>query len=161
MDRTQTRILAVVLAVLLTAVVAVYVFTALMAPEAPPFTPPPREPLATEGFAAPPDEEGQYRTVTVSEGFAVGICTVPAVRDGALRLFFSCDAQNTVWLRLVVMTDEGEVLGESGILTPGQCLTALPLSATKKRNTTRRKELQSRCSAPRCIAVAEDRFIQV
>ena len=136
MDRTQKRIFAAVLALLLLAVVAVYVFTALDTRQASPFTPPPPEANATLGFSVLPDEEGTYRTVTVKEGFTVGLCGSPLVSGNVLRLFFSSDEGNTVWLRLQVTTAEGELLGESGLLTPGQCLAELPLSRALAAGST-------------------------
>lgn len=126
MDRMQKCILTISLAILLLAVTAVFLATAPWEPV--PFTPPPPEANATQGFPAPPDEAGNYRTATVKEGFTVGLCGTPAVKDGSLQIFFSSDAGNTVLLRLTVSTEEGELLGESGLLSPGQCLSALPLS---------------------------------
>lgn len=80
------------------------------------YTPPPFDPAAVTGTPAAP--EG-YGTVD-APAYTVALCGVPAVQEGAAQLWFTNPGQNTVWLKVRIYTPDGILLGESGLLKPGQ-----------------------------------------
>ena len=95
--------------------------------EPPAFTPPPFEPTAMVGVPTPPTEGGY--TILYREGmsFRVGVCG--RVRLGeTLQVYLTNPAENTVWLKLRVLDGTGRILGESGLIRPGEHLESVRLS---------------------------------
>lgn len=105
------------------------------------FTPPPFETAAVKGR---PDDAGT-ETDGVSyadraaelellgysqldaQSWKVVICGAPAVEDGAAVLYLTNPEENQVWLKVRVMNQDGQILGESGIVKPGEYVRAVAL----------------------------------
>lgn len=112
------------------AVLAVVFFLPKPAPEivVGDFTPPPFEETAVSGTPAvtSPDD---YGTLRLSDEITVSLCGAPAVVDGKVQLLFASDENNTGWVRVRVYTPAGLLLGETGLLKPGEYVEFIPLSA--------------------------------
>lgn len=96
------------------------------------YTPPPFDPAAVTGTPAAP--EG-YGTVD-APAYTVALCGAPAVQEGAAQLWFTNPGQNTVWLKVRIYTPDGILLGESGLLKPGQYVQAVALSPVPDAGTS-------------------------
>mgnify|MGYP007070148465 CR=1 FL=1 len=73
--------------------------------------------------------EGSTLTeLTVREGYVVHVCGVlRANADGMLPVWFASDAGNDVWLKLRLRNADGEIIGETGILRPGEYVELMRL----------------------------------
>ena len=100
------------------------------------FVPPAFEEKALVGAPEVPDT-AQYGTMTVSEGFAFGMMATPTLEGNDLALYLASPATNTVWLLVRVYDESGELLGESGLIRPGEYLPALTLTALPESETVR------------------------
>lgn len=91
-------------------------------------------------FKAPPFEQGavagipqvsrehNYKTVEVTDGFSFAMCGNLALINGGCVLYFTSPEANTVWLRVRIYDTQDKLLGQSGILRPGQYLEAVRLT---------------------------------
>ena len=125
MDRKQKIVIGVMAAVLVAvlAAVALSVLPGLSA--SPSFVPPPRESGAVVGTPAP-EEAADHRVFQVADAFSVGLSGAPAMgENGELLIWFENPPFNTVMLRLRLYNAAGELIGESGLIAPGEYLPAL------------------------------------
>lgn len=55
------------------------------------------------------------------------LCGAPAIEEGAAVLYFTNPEENQVWLKVRILDGSGQVLGESGILKPGEYVRTVAL----------------------------------
>lgn len=92
------------------------------------FTPPPFDSAAVTGVPEV-DEELGWSELAIRDGYVVHLCGVlNADADGTVPVWFSSDGGNDVWLKLRLKSAEGETLGETGILRPGEYVECLRLN---------------------------------
>lgn len=83
------------------------------------FVPPPFEASTVSG--APDVEVAEdYGTLELSANIAVSMYSSPMVTDGKALMCFASAAGNRAWVRLRIMDETGGVLGETGLLKPGE-----------------------------------------
>ena len=83
------------------------------------FSPPAFDSSALSG--APDVEQPEmYGTLNLSEDIAVSLYSAPIVKEGRAQVFFTCPASNTVWMRLRISDEKGNVLGQTGLVRPGE-----------------------------------------
>ncbi len=128
MDKQQKIIALSLGALLLVLIVAVIVTAVLQSrPIKGDFTAPSFDPHAIEGI--PPETQvSNYGKMTVSEGFAFCACAAAAMDDQGVKLYFTSPDTNTVWMKIVVRDAKGKLLGESGLIRPGEYLPSVALS---------------------------------
>lgn len=90
------------------------------------FSPPPFEPNAQTGMPVVPDGRG-YQELD-ADVFRVALCGEIFVQDGGVDVWFTNPAENKVWLKLRVLDAEGNILGQTGILRPGEYVRQVALS---------------------------------
>lgn len=90
------------------------------------FTPPPFEENARQGEPEVSQEIG-YSLLDAQE-YEVGICGAPVMEDGSAVLYLTNPASNTVWLKVRILDESGQVLGESGLLKPGEYVETVGLT---------------------------------
>lgn len=99
------------------------------------FTPPPFEAAAVFGVPEVDDSLG-WSELEIRSGYVIGLCGVlNAEAEGTVPVWFTSDSGNDVWLKLRLYDSKGEVLGETGILRPGEYVEELQLT-TVPRGTT-------------------------
>ena len=83
------------------------------------FTPPPFEEMAVVG--TPTVYYPQiYGTLNLSEHASVSLYSVPVVQDNTATVFFAVKEESSVWVRLRLCDEEGNILGQTGLLRPGE-----------------------------------------
>lgn len=82
------------------------------------FTPPPFETAAQAGQPEVPEGRG-YQELDVRV-FRVCLCGEIRTQEGAAEVWFTNPADNSVWLRLRILDEEGNILGQTGLLRPGE-----------------------------------------
>jgi len=91
------------------------------------FTPPPFESAAVTGVPEV-DEALGWSELAIREGYVVHVCgMLNASADGIVPVWFSSDSGNSVWVKLRMRSGDGSILGETGILKPGEYVESLQL----------------------------------
>lgn len=93
------------------------------------FIPPPFEPAALAGTPAVPQGLG-YRELDV-QNFRVGLCGSICLREGAAEVWFVNPQNNSVWLRLRFLDEAGNMLGQTGLLRPGEYVACVPVAGAE------------------------------
>lgn len=115
-----------ILAVLCAAALAVMIAALLYTGRAPQFTPPPFDAAAQAGTPAVPEGIG-YGELDAS-AFRFSAAGVLTVRDGGAELWLTNPAGSPVWLKARILDGSGAVLGETGLLRPGEYVRAAALN---------------------------------
>lgn len=100
------------------------------------FTPPPFDEAAVSGMPQVEDATLGYGYLALKDGFVILTCANPAVEDGNAVVYFTADAENTVWVRLVLLDENGEELGSTGLLHPGEYVRTIPLTREISEDTS-------------------------
>lgn len=98
------------------------------------FVPPPFESTAVSGTPENVPETLGYASLDAT-AYQLALCGAPTVQDGAATLYFTNPAGNTVWLKVRVCTVDGTLLGESGLLRPGEYVENVPLDTLPTEDT--------------------------
>ena len=115
-----------ILAVLCAAALAVMTAALLYTGRAPQFTPPPFDAAAQAGTPAVPEGIG-YGELDAS-AFRFSAAGVLTGRDGGAELWLTNPAGSSVWLKARILDGSGAVLGETGLLRPGEYVRAAALN---------------------------------
>lgn len=99
------------------------------------FVPPPFEEHAKTEFSSPVDEKAGYVPFGVTEEFKGALCSNVFVKDGKAEIFFTSFKESTAWARAMLLDEDGNTLGECGILKPGEHVQTVDLSYIPKANT--------------------------
>lgn len=135
MDKQQKTIITVVgilLLLCITATALVYVHKKAQSS----FTPPPFDAGAVTGTPEIQDDSAQYRTVKIGDEILFSMCLCPKYEDGEAKLFFASDKENFAFLRVLLFDTDGNLVGESGLIKPGDYVEGLALSFTPTSDTT-------------------------
>ena len=90
------------------------------------FTPPPFDETAAEGVPALTEADG-YRPVD-AQVFRFSICGELTLEEGNADVWLTNHAENTVWLKVRLSDTAGNVLGETGLIRPGEYVQSLKLT---------------------------------
>ena len=114
-----------ILAALCAAALAAMVLLLVRAQRPADFVPPPFDSAAQDGTPAVPDTAG-YGTLD-AQVFRFAAAGALTVRGGAVDVWLTNPAENPVWLKCRLLDADGAVLGESGLLRPGQYVQSVAL----------------------------------
>lgn len=95
--------------------------------EAAEFTPPPFEETAAPGVPDVPEDLGYTAPYTEGMGYRFALCGNVCMDGTAALVYFTNPAENDVWLKLRVLDEGGNTLGETGIICPGEYVKAVTL----------------------------------
>lgn len=120
MNKKPIAVLAALCAVALAVMTAVLVYTGQTR-----FTPPPFDPAAQSGIPDVPKNLGYGELdATVFRFSAAGALTAD---NGGTDLWLTNPADSTVWLKARILDADGALLGESGLLRPGEYVQTVTL----------------------------------
>ena len=92
------------------------------------FTPPAFDDSAVSGMPDDVPEWLNYGSPATQNEFGFLLCGTPAVTgDNRLRCYFTSPASNRVWLLLKIYDRDGNLLGASGLLRPGEYVEYIDL----------------------------------
>lgn len=123
MRRKSLIPLAALCAAALAVMAAVLVYTAPSRR----FTPPPFDPAAQDGVPAVPASTG-YGELNASF-FRFSASGALTVSHGGVDLWLTNPSGSPVWLKARILDETGALLGESGLLRPGQYVRTVALDA--------------------------------
>ena len=113
------------------AVLAVAMIAALCLPRSTEtdFTPPPFEQNAVTGVPEVPEDLGYSSPYKEGMTYRFSVCgNVTAEGENAV-VYLTNPAENSVWLKLRVLDESGKMLGETGLLRPGEYVRCVKLSS--------------------------------
>lgn len=96
------------------------------------FTPPPFETAAVSGMPTVPDDLGWSEIYQDGMGFKAYICGNVITEDSTADIYFTNSDEFDVWLKLRVLDENGTVLGETGLIRPGEYVKSVSLTSEIK-----------------------------
>ena len=87
--------------------------------QTPEFVPPPFDPAAVVGIPEVPDGLG-YGELDARGAYKFSVCGMVKVVDGKADIWFTSSEDNDVWLKLRIQDKNGNILGETGLIKPGE-----------------------------------------
>ena len=90
------------------------------------FSPPAFDSAAVTGTPSVPANRG-YTPIEVEQGYRVFLCGEPQAIGDSAEVYFTSPTDNTVWLKLKLSDTDGNVLGETGVIKPGEYVQNMKL----------------------------------
>jgi len=91
------------------------------------FTPPHFEETAQQGIPEVPGDLGWSELD--ANAYKVSICGVVSVNGNTADIWLTNPESNTVWMKLRVLDAQGNTLGETGIIKPGEYVRSITFDA--------------------------------
>lgn len=110
------------------AVLVIVMVVALCRPQKPEFVPPAFDTAAVQGV--PQVDEALVYKELYQDGMAyrISVCWVPAATGQSLTVYFTNPQSNTKNLKLRVYDESGNILGETGLIKPGEYIEKVALT---------------------------------
>ena len=99
------------------------------------FTPPPFEPNAVTGTPTVPDDLGYGAPYKPGMAYRFSVCGSVTAEGSEAVIYLTNPADNDVWLKLRVLDAEGNLLGETGLLRPGEYVRTVALTTVPAPGT--------------------------
>lgn len=118
------------IASLLICVVALVTMTVVLylnkpASEAVEFSPPPHDANAVIGVPAEVPEDLGYSKLEIEKGYVFYLCGNIMLNGNKADVYFASPEDNSVLLRLRIVDENGQILGETGLIRPGEYLQSI------------------------------------
>ena len=97
------------------------------------FTPPPFDSSAVVGTPAVPDGLGWQELD--AQAYMVGICGKFIPNGNTADIWLTNPEGNTVWLKVRVLDEKGSIIGETGLVRPGEYVQSVELDTVPKTGT--------------------------
>lgn len=120
-------LLSVLCAVCVSAMIYALVTTGQKMPE---FVPPPFDTTAETGTPDVPENLG-WSEIDAKE-YKFSVCGVIAPKNENADLWMTNPAGNKVWLKARILDKDGNILGETGLIRPGEYVRSVRLNASLK-----------------------------
>ena len=119
------------------AVLAITMIVALCLPKSTTaeFTPPPFEEDAVSGVPEVPEELGYSSPYKEGMGYRFSVCGNVTAEGNNAVVYLTNPAENEVWLKLRVLDEKGNTLGETGLIKPGEYVRSVSLSSVPSAGT--------------------------
>ena len=98
------------------------------------FTPPAFALAAIAGTPDVPDSLG-YSPLEVEQGYKAYVCGKLLANGSNVDVYFTSPETNAVWLLLRVTDETGRILGETGIIRPGEYVKTLTLNTAPDKES--------------------------
>ena len=97
------------------------------------FTPPPFDSSAIVGTPAVPDGLGWQELD--AKVYKAGICGKFIPTGNTADIWLTNPVSNTVWLKVRVLDEKGNIVGETGLVRPGEYVQTVELTTIPKSGT--------------------------
>lgn len=125
-ERTKADYIIGILCIVLV-IVAIDLIVSLFQPRQGAFVPPDFEAAAVSGTPEVAEEMGYTELYQDGMAYRVSVCGVPSMDGQRLVMYFTNAADNTCYLKLRVLDEQNEMIGETGLLKPGQYVESIEL----------------------------------
>lgn len=121
---------------LLTSIALVIMISVLCAPEKKDasFVPPNFDDNARVGIPEIPDEFGYNEFYQDGMGYRFSFCENIIIKQQSAIIYFTNSQDNHVWLKLRLIDAEGNIIGETGLVKPGEYVESVKLNKELKTN---------------------------
>lgn len=127
MKKTQTLFLAGILCILaLVSMVLALVFGGTQKQNSS-FIPPPFDSSAESGTPEVPEELGWTEIYQDGMAFKCSICGNVIASGGAADVYFTNSSEQEIWLKLRVLDEDGNIIGETGLVKPGEYVKSVSI----------------------------------
>ena len=92
------------------------------------FVPPDFDPAAISGVPENIPGERRYGTLTLDANAVVSLCANIYIENNAAQVYFTSKKGNVGWIKIKLIDTNGSLLGESGLLRPGEYIPAIMLT---------------------------------
>lgn len=127
------RISAICCAAALVMLLSVMIWTGTNSGKKAEFVPPAFDQSAVDGEPTVPDDAG-YTPLRVEQGYMFYVCGSIKYQNGSADVFLTSPKDNRVWLMMRAYDEKGKVIGETGLIRPGQYLKSISLSKEYKQD---------------------------
>lgn len=86
------------------------------------FVPPEFDKNALSGTPSVPEELRWVEIYKDGMSFRAKICVNVQIKKNVAKIYFTNPAENTLWLKVRAMGEDGSVFGETGLIKPGEYL---------------------------------------
>lgn len=105
------------------------------------FTPPPFDGNAVQGIPNVPEQLGWGEID--AQAYKASVCGVVIPDGDTADIWFTNPESNTVWLKLRVLDSKGNMLGETGLIKPGEYVQAVTFGKVPGEGDTIRLKLMA------------------
>ena len=98
------------------------------------FTAPEFDPTAVAGEPVVPQELG-WCELPLREGLTASVCGVLTAEQGRVAVWLYNHPDSDCWLKLRLLDSRGNILGETGLLKPGEHVQYLNLDTVPRKDT--------------------------
>ena len=99
------------------------------------FTPPPFDENAVSGIPEVTEELGYSSPYKEGMAYRFSVCGNVMTEGSDAVVYLTNPAENEVWLKLRVLDGNGRILGETGLIRPGEYVRCVALSAIPPAGT--------------------------
>lgn len=92
------------------------------------FTPPAFETNAVQGTPTVDDSMGYTELYRDGMAYQVSVCGIPLIDEKELTVYFTSDKTNKKYLKLRILDTSGNILGETGLIRPGEYVKSVTLT---------------------------------
>ena len=128
--RTTPWVLVSAIACMIAIVAMIVVLVIKLTPKKGEFSPPPFESAITVGTPEVPPNLGWGEAE--AEEFSAKICGVVNIDEDKADLWVTNPEENTVWIKLRVLDENGKILAETGLIRPGEYLQTVHFDKVPK-----------------------------
>lgn len=124
--------------------VVVLIISSIVVENRPPrieFIPPEFEANAETGMPVVEDGLGYSEMYKDGMTFSVWMCGEIRQENGAAVVYFTNPEKNNAWLKLRIMDEQGNILGESGLIKPGEYVRSVSLNSEIAAGTAVRMKI--------------------
>ena len=100
-----------------------------------PFVPPEFDKNAILGTPEVPDNYGYDVLYQEGMSFKVGLCGIVKIQGSLADIYFTNISDNSLWLKVRIYDEMGDVIGETGIIKPGEYVKAVQLSTAISKDS--------------------------
>ncbi len=132
-DKISVAVIAVAIACVL-ALIAVFVCMNISTNRVGKFVPPPFEPNAEQGLPDVPDGLGWNEIYQEGMDFRAKLTGSFIVQDSRVNVYFANTSEEAAWLKLCVMNENGDILGETGIIKQNEYVKSVVLDTVPQNS---------------------------
>ena len=92
------------------------------------FTPPPFDAAAVAGVPEVPESLGYISPYQEGMGYRFSVCGNVVMEGSNAAVYLTNPAENEVWLKLRVLDENDNILGETGLIRPGEYVKDVALT---------------------------------
>lgn len=80
----------------------------------------------------PKEIDYESSVIEIRKGYSIYINSVPTVKDNELAVNFVSMDENDIWIKIRILDNNKQIIGESGLVKPGEFLESVKLNRKLK-----------------------------